>query len=44
MIVGTGLIGASTGLALRAQGFPGEILGWDKDPEQLQIARSRGGD
>jgi prephenate dehydrogenase len=41
-IVGTGLIGASVGLALRAQGFTGEILGWDRDSAQLQIARDRG--
>jgi prephenate dehydrogenase len=37
-IVGTGLIGASTGLALRAAPFPGEIVGWDRNPGQLQIA------
>lgn len=41
-IVGTGLIGASVGLALRAQGFAGEIAGWDRDPKQLQIAVDRG--
>ena len=41
-IVGTGLIGASVGLALRANGFAGEIAGWDRDPEQLQIALDRG--
>ena len=41
-IVGTGLIGASVGLALRANGFEGEIAGWDRDPEQLQIALDRG--
>ncbi|HEY4051807.1 MAG TPA: prephenate dehydrogenase [Acidobacteriaceae bacterium] len=41
-IVGTGLIGASVGLALRAQGFDGQILGWDKDPDQLQMALNRG--
>ena len=40
-IVGTGLIGASTGLALRAAHFPGEILGWDRNPSQLQIALDR---
>jgi prephenate dehydrogenase len=28
-IIGTGLIGASTGLALRAAGFAGRIDGWD---------------
>lgn len=42
MIVGTGLIGASVGMALRAQRFEGEILGWDKDPAQLQTALNRG--
>src|SRR5271156_7250657 len=41
-IVGTGLIGASAGLALRAAGFPGEIVGWDRNPSQLQIALDRG--
>jgi len=40
-IIGTGLIGSSTGLALRAAGFPGEIIGWDRDPAQLQIAHER---
>jgi prephenate dehydrogenase len=29
LIVGTGLIGASTGMALRAAGFVGRIDGWD---------------
>ncbi len=29
LIVGTGLIGSSTGLALRAAGFAGRIDGWD---------------
>jgi prephenate dehydrogenase len=42
MIVGTGLIGASVGLALREQKFEGEIIGWDRHPEQLQIATNRG--
>jgi prephenate dehydrogenase len=41
-IVGTGLIGASTGLALRAAQFPGEIVGWDRNPSHLQIALDRG--
>ena len=41
-ILGTGLIGASVGLALRANGFEGTILGWDKDPAELGIALSRG--
>src|SRR5260370_9403719 len=29
LIIGTGLIGASTGLALRGAGFVGRIDGWD---------------
>lgn len=37
-ILGTGLIGASIGLALRANGFSGSILGWDRNPAELQIA------
>ena len=38
LILGTGLLGASTGLALRAAGFTGAITGWDKDPRQAQTA------
>ena len=38
LILGTGLLGASTGLALRAAGFQGAILGWDKDSTQLNDA------
>src|ERR1700761_4516542 len=41
-ILGTGLIGASAGLALRAARFPGEIAGWDRNPAPLQIALERG--
>jgi len=41
-ILGTGLIGSSIGLALRAQNFSGKIFGWDKDPSELAIALSRG--
>jgi len=41
-ILGTGLIGASTGLALRAHGFDGTIAGWDPDRQQLHTALSRG--
>lgn len=40
-IFGTGLIGASLGLALRANGFDGEILGWDKDHHQARAAFAR---
>ena len=38
LILGTGLLGASTGLALRAAGFTGSITGWDKDEKQSGIA------
>ena len=38
LILGTGLLGTSTGLALRAAGFTGSIIGWDKDPKQSQTA------
>lgn len=39
LIVGTGLIGASIGLALKSlEGFSGEVLGWDANPEELQTA------
>jgi prephenate dehydrogenase len=41
-ILGTGLIGASTGLALRAQGYEATITGWDPDPRQVRTALSRG--
>jgi prephenate dehydrogenase len=41
-IVGTGLIGASAGLALRAAQFPGEIVGWDRSASQCGIALDRG--
>lgn len=39
-IFGTGLIGASVGLALRAHGFCGSIAGWDPDPAELHSAFS----
>lgn len=41
-ILGTGLIGASTGLALRAQGFAGTIIGWDKAEQEAKIAQHSG--
>ena len=41
-ILGTGLIGASVGLALRSHGFAGGLAGWDPDPSELAIARKRG--
>ncbi len=37
-IVGTGLIGASTGLALRAAGFAGRIDGWDTSQLEMGAA------
>jgi prephenate dehydrogenase len=40
-IVGTGLIGASVGLAARESGVE-EIRGWDVDPDALRIAAKRG--
>ncbi len=42
LILGTGLLGTSTGLALRAAGFQGPIAGWDKDAKQVQAARENG--
>ncbi len=42
LIVGTGLLGASTGLALQAHGFAGEVIGWDRDAATLQTALRRG--
>jgi prephenate dehydrogenase len=39
-IVGTGLIGASVGLAARAAGVD-EVRGWDVDPEALSVAAER---
>ena len=42
LIVGTGLIGASVGLALRANGFDGEIIGTGPTEKTLTIAREMG--
>jgi prephenate dehydrogenase len=42
LIVGTGLIGASTGLALKAAGFSGRITGFDLSPAELLIAHETG--
>lgn len=41
-ILGTGLIGASIGLALREAGFTGEIAGIDPNSAELETALSRG--
>ena len=37
-ILGTGLLGTSVGLALRAAGFKGTITGWNRSAEGAQIA------
>src|ERR1700691_3649324 len=41
-ILGTGLLGASTGLALRAAGFTGEITGWNRTPDEAHYAMRMG--
>jgi prephenate dehydrogenase len=41
-ILGTGLLGTSVGLALRAAGFKGSIIGWNRSTEQAQLALSMG--
>ena len=40
-VVGTGLIGASVGLAVLRAGL-GEVVGWDEDSEALEVASGRG--
>jgi prephenate dehydrogenase len=41
-ILGTGLLGTSVGLALRAAGFHGSITGWNRSPEGAQTALTMG--
>ncbi len=41
-ILGTGLLGTSVGLALRAAGFKGAIVGWNRSPEPAQLALKMG--
>ena len=41
-ILGTGLLGTSAGLALRAAGFGGSIVGWNRGAEGAQTALSVG--
>ena len=41
-IVGTGLLGTSAGLALRAAGFKGSIVGWNRSAEGAQVALAAG--
>jgi prephenate dehydrogenase len=41
-ILGTGLLGASAGLALRKSGFQGNITGWNRSPQQGRLAQQLG--
>ena len=41
-ILGTGLLGTSVGLALRASGFTGEITGWNRTPEEAHYGLRAG--
>lgn len=41
-VIGTGLIGASIGLALRAAGYTGEVIGIDASGEELAVAEASG--
>jgi prephenate dehydrogenase len=41
-ILGTGLLGTSAGLALRAAGFCGGIVGWNRSAKHAQVALKMG--
>ena len=41
-ILGTGLLGTSVGLALRAAGYRGAIVGWNRSREHAELARRMG--
>jgi prephenate dehydrogenase len=41
-ILGTGLLGTSVGLALRASNFPGTITGWNRTPAETELALQMG--
>ncbi len=41
-ILGTGLLGTSVGLAMRAAGYRGTITGWNRSAEQGQVALKMG--
>jgi prephenate dehydrogenase len=41
-ILGTGLLGTSVGLALRASNFPGSITGWNRTPAEATLALQMG--
>lgn len=42
LIIGTGLLGASLGLAMKAKGYRGEILGLNRSRQTSQMALERG--
>lgn len=42
LLVGTGLLGASLGLALRRRGLAVTVTGWDRSPQHLAEARRLG--
>ena len=42
-ILGTGLLGTSVGFALRAAGFKGSIIGWNRSAEQAHKPRFKSG-
>ncbi len=42
VILGTGLLGTSIGLALRASGYRGTIMGWNRSKDGAQIALAMG--
>ena len=41
-ILGTGLLGTSVGLALRAAGYRGAITGWNRSREHAELALRMG--
>jgi prephenate dehydrogenase len=41
-ILGTGLLGASVGFALRKASFEGQITGWNRSPQQARLAHEMG--
>jgi prephenate dehydrogenase len=41
-ILGTGLLGTSVGLALRASNFPGTITGWNRTASEAELALQMG--
>jgi prephenate dehydrogenase len=41
-IIGTGLLGTSVGLALRAAAFKGSIAGWNRSPQHAELAKQMG--